>query len=342
MKKQIAILVICTLILASFVGMVGAGDFGPAWLKEGAYVKYTVNEAGFVYVVNSSDPSVFDVLSFWNATFGWQCTSINDTVTKVLFTFSYTGKELNNVSLDNATLQLSGEVYVNLSTRNVYSLDGDLLGTTHLWLSASPVDGQEMVVWNIPPNRESLPAKCKDIWFLTTQGRQDGFIVEGTKEISGVPRDFLIICDYDTGVMVDGSFAWDPLINGAGITVMFLDGEIMLSDTNIPQVYPHAPHSHDENDPDSLDWDLIMFIGLPIIAFIVLFAIFYKLLSKKQKKHPTPTHHNTKGHAKNLKKPESNWHITHRQLLLNFKKTSLQGSHYLNIFKRKMQEVWFL
>ncbi|MBT0158660.1 hypothetical protein G4O51_01605 [Candidatus Bathyarchaeota archaeon A05DMB-2] len=276
---RFGLLPVC-IILASgfislcFISLSNASNFAPTWLREGTYVKYTTNQVGYAYVANNSNPLGSDTLSFWNATFGWRCISINDTIAKLSFTLNYTGKELNKVSLDNATLQLTGEVYVDLSSRAVYDLNGSLLGTTHMWVSANPSEGQEVVVWDVPPDKVGLPAKCNGIWFTTIQGRQDGFSLEGTGKINGVSTNFLILCDQDTGLMIDGNFGWDPLITSAGINALLLNGIVMLSDTNIAL----GPTS------DPTNWPLIIMLAtLPTIAFIGLFVIFYKYMHKKHK-----------------------------------------------------------
>jgi hypothetical protein len=193
---------------------------------------------------------------------------------RLLFTFNYTGKELNHVSLDNATLQLTGEVYVDLYTRAVYS-EGSLLGTTHLWVTVNPAESQEVVVWDIPPDKISLPAECKDIWCMTIQGNQAGFTLGGTSKINGTSKSFLALFDRDTGIMIDGSFEWDPIIASAGINALLLNGRITFSDTNISL----GP----EYDPTN--WPLtIVLIALPTTALTALFVVSYKLVNKKHKK----------------------------------------------------------
>lgn len=280
-SRNFGTLTICIMLTASFINLASADNFPPLWLKKDAYVQYTTNKVGYAYVVNRSASLGFDTLSFWNATFGWHCTSINDTMARLLFTFSYVGKELNNVSLTNATLQLTGEVYVGLYNRAVYDLEGHLLGTTHLWVTANPAEGQEVVIWDVPPDKISLQAECKDIWFLTIQGNQAGFALDGTGKINGTSTSFLLLCDQDTGLMIDGNFGWDPIITSAGINALLLNGRIMFSDTNISLGPTYDP----------TNWSLIiMFTTLPILAFIVLFVAFYKRMRKKRQVFSTRIH----------------------------------------------------
>lgn len=268
---KFVMLIICFVLLVDFVGLVGADSLSPAWLKEGKYVKYSTDQVGYAYLFSESG---IDVLSFWNATFGWCCVSINDEVSKLEFTFDYVGKKLNSVSLENATLQLAGEVSVDMSTRAVYALNGSVLGTTHMWVTANPTEGQDVVVWDIPPEKVSLPAKVNGMWFQSIQGTQDGFSLEGTGTANGISKNFGLLCDLDTGLMVDGSFEWDPVITGAGIKALLLNGRIMLSDTNIELGQP-SDHSNGSF--------VFVFIGLPILAFGVLFVAFHKRIHKKRK-----------------------------------------------------------
>jgi hypothetical protein len=259
-----------------FIGVASADQFSPTWLKEGIYVKYTTDQVGYAYLANNSHPLGSDTLSFWNATFGWRCISINDTVAKLAVILNYVGKELNGISLGNATLQLTSEVYVDLSTRAVYDLNGSLLGTTHMWVPANPSEDQDVVVWDVPPDKVVLPAKCNDVWFLTIQGKQDGFSLEGTATINGKPRNFLLLCDQDTGLMVDGSFEWDPILTGAGVNALLLNGLVLLSDTNIDLGSTYDP----------TNWSIIItFAILPLLAFIVLFVAFYKRMRKRRWVH---------------------------------------------------------
>lgn len=249
------------------ISAVEAGQFAPHWLKEGTYVKYTTDKLGYAYISNNS------ALSFWNATFCWNCVNINETVAKVKVTFDYVGKTLDNSSLGNATLRLTGDVYVILSTRTVYGLNGSLLGTTHIWIPANPAEGQEVVVWDIGSDKVTLPAQVNNVWIQTIQGKQAGFILDGNGSINGNSRNFGVLCDLDTGLMIDGSFEWDPIMTGAGINALLLNGHIILSDTNIALGPAYDP----------TNWStIISLITLPILAFAVLLVLCYKHMHKKR------------------------------------------------------------
>ena len=226
---------ICTLsittlcILGIFIPAVAARDsFSPSFLKEGAYATYSWNREGSAGIFDPSDPqykglnyldaSAMNIVTYWNATITWRCININETVAKLQVTFDYIGKHLTyNVggfkreSLDNASLQITGEIYVDLYTRAVYTTDGTLLGTTHLWLPANPAEGQNITVWDVPPDEVTLPATLNNAGFQTIQGKQDGFMIHGNGNIKGKPTNFGSSYDLDTGLMISG-FEWDPIV----------------------------------------------------------------------------------------------------------------------------------
>jgi hypothetical protein len=230
---------------------------------------------GYAYIVNNTSPLGYDMLSFWNGTFGWRCVDINETAAKLQVTFNYIGNKLNDVSLYNTSLQLTGDVYVNPQTRAVYCSNGSLLGTTHMWLPANPEEGQDITVWVNNSDRTTLPAQVNGIWFTSVQGKQSGFLINGNATINGVSRNLGVICDLDTGLMVDGNFEWDPIIVGVGINVLLLNGQVNLSDTNIPLGPTYDP----------TNWTaIIAFTTVPIMAFMVLFRAFYRHIRKKRKR----------------------------------------------------------
>lgn len=271
---------ICFCIVGAFIPAVAARDsFAPAWLKEGTYATYATNQESAASIFETSNPqygglncwnaSAYDVLSYWNAALTWRCININDTVAKLHITFDYIGKELiHNVgevkreSLNNASLQLTGEVYVDLYTRAVYTSDGTLLGTTQLWAPANPTEGQEITVWAIGSEIVTIPAQVNNVWFETTQRKQEGFMVGGTETINGKSTNFDLTCDLNTGVNV-GSLQWDPVMAAIGIRMGNLDA---FSDTNINL----------GSDDTSLNWTVILqYTILPIAIVLISVAVLY-------------------------------------------------------------------
>lgn len=257
------------MLLPNFIEPVFADQSEPTWLKEGTYVKYTTDQTGYAYVLNASSPRGYDTLCFYNATFGWHCLKITNTKAKIEFNFNYVGKTLNNLSLSNATLNIKKDVFVDLKNRAVYDSNGAVIGTTHMWVCANPSNGQEVVIWDIPPERVSLPAKT-NYELETCQGIVKGFVVEGNVTINHAKRYIDLLCDSNTGLMVDGFFDSDPIMLGSGISALFYKGRIYLSDTNIELI-----------TYNQTDWSEIMLLASPIIAFVVLFVAIYKHMQKK-------------------------------------------------------------
>jgi len=280
---------ICLCILGTFIPAVSARDsFAPSWLKEGTYATYTTDrESGASIFNTNNDPqyrglncwnaSAYDEIAYWNATLTWRCTNINDTTSKLQVTFNYTGKtlihnigEIKREPLNNASLQITGEAYVDLYTRAVYTTDGTLLGTTHLWLPANPTEDQDIAVWDLPPEKVTLPAKVNSVTFHTPQGIQDSFLVQGTTTINGKPENFNSFYDLDTGLMVGGLFEWDPIMAAIGIRSSGLQ---TFSDTNIQL----------GSNGTSLNWTLILQYAILPIAVILLGVAF--VIKRKKKRN---------------------------------------------------------
>ena len=101
----------------------------------------------------------------------------------------------------------------------------------------------------------------------TIQGKQDGYQEGGNGTVKGVIINFLILCDLDTGLMVDGDFGYDPVMAGAGINTLLLNGRIILSDTNIQLGGP-------KDEP--VNWSAVLtFLVLPVAVFAMLFVTLY-------------------------------------------------------------------
>lgn len=286
----LALSVVCSYVLGSFIPTIAARDpFAPAWLKEGTYAKYTIDREGSAGIFDTSDPqykglnywdaTALDVLTYWNATLTWRCTSINETAAKLQVIFDYIGKELTyNIGgfkrepLNNTLLQLTSEVYVDLYTRAVYNTDGTLLGTTHLWLPANPTEGQDIVVWNVAPEKITLQARVNSVWFQTIQGKQDGFIVDGTVNIKGKPANFGAHYDLDTGILLNfAANNWEPIVSSLGFA-WFEMGE--LSDTNI-QLGP---------SDNTFNWYIVLqYAILPVAVVALCIAIIYRRKKRETK-----------------------------------------------------------
>jgi hypothetical protein len=278
-------------MLGSHIPAISARDsFAPAWLKEGVYATYVTDEENSALIFNITDPQyrgldwltapAYDQIKYWNASLTWRCISTNDTTAQLQVTFDYVGEELfhfvgtelSRIPLNNASLQLNGKVYVDLYTRAVYTADGTLLGTTHLWLPANPREGQNMVVWDVPPKTITLPAAVNNVWFETIQGKQDGFQISGTITVSdnGKGQNIMMFYDLDTGLGVGGYFQWDPIMAAIGI---YDSGLKMFSDTNI-----------DLGAKDtSLNWTIILQYAILPTAVVLLVVAF--VIKRKKKRN---------------------------------------------------------
>lgn len=224
--KYVAVFVLLICLCAgSFLPVVVARDvFAPSWLKEGAYVKYVNNPptTNLMYVFDVDDPQYkgtnyiaalpSEAITYSSVSLTWQCISVTDTTAKLQVTLDYVGEKLrdyagskDSVSLNGESFQRTGEAYVDIYTRAVYDANGDLLGTTHLWLPANPSNGQEMVIWDVNSETVTVPALVDGQSFvMTSQGAQDIFTVSETIKFAGSSRNILVCYDLDTGLGVGG------------------------------------------------------------------------------------------------------------------------------------------
>jgi len=294
---------ICLCVLGLFIPAVAArDDFAPTWLKEGTYVKYVDNpkargqETNFMRIFDVDDPQfkgmnyitapIMKQLVYSNASLTWQCVSVTDTTAKLQVTFEYVGEKIEymdgddwrQISLGGESFQRTGVVYVDLYTRAVHNAEGDLLGTTHLWLPANPVDGQEMVVWDVGSETVTIPAEVGDtLWTMTPQGVQDIFNVADLIRYAGRSNHITIYYDLDTGLGVGGVFEWDPIMAIVGIDLcQFEFSGTGFSDTNTDGTNIDMGPAR-----SSINWTQILQYTILPIAIILLIAT---LIIKRRKK----------------------------------------------------------
>jgi hypothetical protein len=219
-----------------------------------------------------------DVLNTISSSFMWRCVSVNDTVAKLQVTLDYVGEpgpnyddnfEYVSGSFDNVSFQLTGEAYVDLYTRGVYSVAGVFLGTTHLWLPANPTDGQEITVWEEDSETIVVPVTVSDWWVTTVQGPQDIFQISETFSVKNMYQSSLSY-DLDTGLYVCGVLLWDPIFAVVGIRYGSVGS---FSETNI-NLGPER---------SATNWYQILEYSLMPIAIILLVATL--LIKRKKKKN---------------------------------------------------------
>ena len=225
----------------------------PSWMKEGTYANYDLTPQGMSYTNGVLDTSKSVYVTFLNSTDGtaikhnnvtsvalrWECIQLSGDMATLNVTYTITS------DLPSDNFYTSAIVDVNTASRSVYLQNGTLIGTTNLWLPSSPADGQEVVLWNMPPDKVTANVTTKlpngdNIWTSETpQGTQTAFQlanVAGTidgKDFSFVGdfiltgpskvADFMSIgigtYEYDTGFMLAGDLRVDPMHTALGINL---------------------------------------------------------------------------------------------------------------------------
>jgi len=268
--------------LGTFRGSVCHADlFAPTWLKEGVYAEYKSEEGG-MYIPNSTSELGFDGIEFVDGTFRWECLELNDTTAKLKSTLTCTETHINGKPLERKFVEYNAEYFVDTHTRAVYTLNGTLLGTTCLWLPANPSQDDEMLVWDLPPDKVFLNASVPttDASVQTPQGVQRAFFIEGMGNITDVSLRanssrctsvFILSCDYDTGLMVYTVGLGEPAMDKV-LGFISLDVDVVFADTIIDL----RPRS------ESYDWTtVILLIALPVV-FVIIFVAAYRSRRKKR------------------------------------------------------------
>ncbi|MCW4047785.1 MAG: hypothetical protein NWE99_09565 [Candidatus Bathyarchaeota archaeon] len=223
----------------------------PSWMKEGTYVNYDLTPTGAEYKNGVLQTSKSIYLTFLNSTDGsgieyhnvtsvflrWECIKLSGDMATLNITYTI----ISDLPSDN--FYTSALVDVNIASRSVYLQNGTLIGTTHLWLPSSPAERQEVVLWDMPPDKVTANVITKmpngdSMWTLeTSQGAQtifqlanvsgtlDGedFSFEGDFRITGPSRIGEFMCigmgtyEYDTGLMLAGDLNVEPVYNALGL-----------------------------------------------------------------------------------------------------------------------------
>lgn len=238
-------------------GFAQSSVFAPIWMKEDAYVEFFFDE-GIRFPSSDSTAGV----AYENGTYRWECIELTGTLAKLSLTLSYT----DNVSVT----KFSGEVLVDAINRSCYSLDGALLGTTQLWLEADPADGEEVVLWDVPPDKIFGTVETNRVG-ETSQGKQESYKVSSRNgTIGGNTAVFDARYDTNTGLMIRGLLWNEPTLTALNTGIL---NSVTISDTNIDL----GPST------DVFDFSALLPPIIIIVAFVAIFVTIYWKRSKKHK-----------------------------------------------------------
>jgi hypothetical protein len=271
-----AVVALLVLVILSFYVPFGFADsfvFAPKWLKKGVYAEYTFTGGLLRFPGVTGD---IDRIYFVDGTFRWECVDLNETMATLNLTFSHTQTEMNGKPfVENKTVLLVEEVYVDKVSRALYLRNGTLIGTTTFWLPANPSAGEEIVLWDVPPDKVSLTvSNLSQIQtrVLTPQGGQPAFKIEKQGKINGKPVFFRGSYDFDTGIVNQSGLEYEPFMSALGIISFIIDGMMILSDTNI-DLGPAI---------NSFDFRTILTVIALAVSFVIIFVAVYRRRTKRR------------------------------------------------------------
>lgn len=210
-----------------------SSTLAPSWMNEGTYVDYDFTpQAGYSNGVleTSVDLSVSFLngsrIRFRNVTsviFRWECTALTENMAKLDVSYSVT----SDLASDN--FYTSTSVDVDIATRRVSFQDGTLIGTTNFWLPSRPANGQEILLWDVPPEKVTANVRAsepngEDIF--TGQTLSEPQRVFQLQNMTGTMNGQVVndstfwgggMYEYDTGLYVNGPIFLDSLFTAIGI-----------------------------------------------------------------------------------------------------------------------------
>jgi hypothetical protein len=251
------LLMFCVLVVSGFAQ---SSVFAPIWMKLSAYAEYSFGE-GFRFLSDKTS------VKYEGGTYRWECIELTGTVAKLNLTLSF--------NEGDSVTQFSAEALVDTLNRSAYSLDGTLLGTTHLWLESNPDNGEEVVLWDLPPDKIVGKINTFAGFTETPQGKQESYLVTGNGTINNNTALFSIYCNMNTGILTMG-LPWNEATLSALNTGLI--NMMTLTDTNIDL----GPSSNE------FDFGALLPPALIVVAFVFIFVTVYRRRRKKHKPASKP------------------------------------------------------
>lgn len=207
--------VIIIIMLSCFAscGFAQSSVFAPIWIEKGVFVELSFDKG-----LRASDNSSVYV-TYENGTFSWECIELTGNTAKLKLTLKF--NEIDGVTT------MSGEALVDAVNRSVYSLDGNLLGTTQLWQESNPTS--EVILWDTSQDKIFGEAETGRVG-ETPQGNQETFKVTGNGTINNNEAVFNARYDTDTGLMIRGLLWNEPTLKALKAGIL---NSVTISDTNI-------------------------------------------------------------------------------------------------------------
>lgn len=268
MKKNhlLTVAVSMVLILSSMLNsclLVQSSVVMPVWMEKGAYTEYSFDDG-------LRPTSNVTVVAFESGTYKWECIDLVGTFATLKITAIF--NEEKNVS------QFSTQCLVDVFNRSVYRMDGIFIGITNLWLVSNPDQNEEVILWDLPPDKIVGNINYLDDLTRTPQGKQKSYEIDKPGIINGNQILFSSYYDFDTGIMTAGLFYNDATLKLLDVVLM---NSLTLADTNV-----------DLGDGEKIDLNPIensMFFGafyiiIGVSGFLLLSIMIYRTQRKKHKR----------------------------------------------------------
>ncbi len=231
----------------------------PNWMKEGTYVNYDLTPNGDEYkngvlqtsksvyltFLNSTDGSGVEYNNVTSVVFRWECIKLSGDMATLNVSYAITS------ALPSDNFYTSAIVNVNTATRSVYLQNGTLIGTTNLWLPSRPAEGQEVILWDMPPDKvtatitksyngdnswtpETSQGAQTIFQFANMAGTLDGedFNLKAGESFSFIgpskvgefsSRLSSSSYEYDTGLLLVGNLNVEPMYTALGLNFMWFN-----------------------------------------------------------------------------------------------------------------------
>jgi hypothetical protein len=257
--KLFFLILLVFILFSSSVSAQQLQAFSPTWLKQGTFAEYSFMSIGVQFTNNS----IMRVEDGTVAFFRWECIELDGTIATINVSLEYV-QEISNISF-------STEVKVDSISRDVFLLNGTLIGTTRLWAPSTPTDGQELVIWNSVSD-QIMGTITYGSLSDTPQGYQKGYFLEGSGTINGYSIVFSSLHDVDTGLMIDCFLSYDAMLIALNIKDPQRDGVLTFVDTNI-----------DLGPKDIWPEIAVLLPGIILVIVVVIISISFYLFRKKKK-----------------------------------------------------------
>lgn len=232
----------------------------PVWMQTGTYAEYQYDVIGIVLTNNTLISFKDDAL----ATFRWECTKISGELATLNVSLNVEGQD--------RPFFLSTSIDVNTVSRQVFLSNGTLIGSTQLWSSANPANGEKSVVWDSSMDKIIGSVELRS-WSNTPHGAQKIFSITGQGTIQNKSVSISGLYDLDTGVLISRVPDYEATLYALGVDMPLINGGSSLSGANIDL----GPK---EFGPEIIS--LLPFAALAVV-FVGVSLLVYRRLKRKKR-----------------------------------------------------------